>query len=392
MKNAFLLFFWLVSLPLLAQVSMPNFKLQVIDNQIAIGYGLAIGDVDGDKKLDILLADQKEIVWYRNNGSSQPWKRYVMAANLTPKDNVCIAARDINGDGRVEVAVGAMWNPAETKDLTQSGAVFYLISPKDPTHLWEVVQLHHEITTHRMRWAKVGKNKYQLIVVPLHGLGNINGDGTGVKVLAYDIPKNPKQIWPYQVVDSTLHITHNFEVWEDNNATQLLIGSKEGGKLIAYQQNKWQATGQWIGEGLGVGEVRKGTLPNKDIFVAAIAPWHGNQLVVLNPKTNVKKTLSDRLSQGHALACGDFLGLGYSQIAVGWRNPNADKKVGVRLFIPQDTNGENWEEFVLDESVRMACEDLQAADIDGDGDLDIIAAGRATLNVLIYWNQRIKND
>lgn len=392
MKNAFLLFFWLVSLPLLAQVSMPNFKLQVIDNQIAIGYGLAIGDVDGDKKLDILLADQKEIVWYRNNGSSQPWKRYVMAANLTPKDNVCIAARDINGDGRVEVAVGAMWNPAETKDLTQSGAVFYLISPKDPTHLWEVVQLHHEITTHRMRWAKVGKNKYQLIVVPLHGLGNINGEGKGVKVLAYDIPKNPKQMWPYQVVDSTLHITHNFEVWEDNNATQLLIGSKEGGKLIAYQQNKWQATGQWIGEGLGVGEVRKGTLPNKDIFVAAIAPWHGNQLVVLNPKTNVKKTLSDRLSQGHALACGDFLGLGYSQIAVGWRNPNADKKVGVRLFIPQDTNGENWEEFVLDESVRMACEDLQAADIDGDGDLDIIAAGRATLNVLIYWNQRIKND
>ncbi len=315
-----------------------------------------------------------------------------MAANLTPKDNVCIAARDINGDGRVEVAVGAMWNPAETKDLTQSGAVFYLISPKDPTHLWEVVQLHHEITTHRMRWAKVGKNKYQLIVVPLHGLGNINGDGTGVKVLAYDIPKNPKQMWPYQVVDSTLHITHNFEVWEDNNATQLLIGSKEGGKLIAYQQNKWQATGQWIGEGLGVGEVRKGTLPNKDIFVAAIAPWHGNQLIVLNPKTNVKKTLSDRLSQGHALACGDFLGLGYSQIAVGWRNPNADKKVGVRLFVPKDTNGENWEEFVLDESVRMACEDFQAADLDGDGDLDIIAAGRATLNVLIYWNQRIKNN
>ena len=143
---------------------------------------------------------------------------------------------------------------------------------------------------------------------------------------------------------------------------------------------------------MGVGEVRRGVLANKAIFVAAIAPWHGNQLVVLDPKTNVKKILTDRLSQGHALACGDFLGLGYSQIAVVWRNPNADKKVGVWLFVPKDTNGENWEEFVLDESVRMACEDLQAADLDGDGDLDIVAAGRATLNVLIYWNQRIKNN
>ncbi|MEZ4900796.1 MAG: VCBS repeat-containing protein [Spirosomataceae bacterium] len=384
-----LLFSVLVSQVLRSQIPVPQFKIQVVDNQIDIGYGLAIGDVDGDKKLDLLLADQKEIVWYRNNGNNGPWQRYVMAANLTPKDNVCIAARDINSDGQVEVAVGAMWNPAETKDLTQSGAVFYLMRPKDPTQLWEPIQLHHEITTHRMRWAKVGSNQYQLIVVPLHGLGNTNGEGKGVRVLGYDIPQNPRQPWPYHFIDSTLHITHNFEIWEDKNTTQILIGSKEGGKLLSYSKGQWQPTGQWIGEGLGVGEVRRGVLPNKASFVAAIAPWHGNQLVVLNPKNNTKKILTDKLSQGHALACGDFLGVGYSQIAVGWRNPNADKKVGVRLFVPQDRNGEDWEEFVLDDSVMMACEDLQAADLDNDGDLDIIAAGRATLNVLIYWNQRI---
>ena len=32
---------------------------------------------------------------------------FVMAENLTPKDNVCIAAQDIDGDGKCEVAVGA---------------------------------------------------------------------------------------------------------------------------------------------------------------------------------------------------------------------------------------------------------------------------------------------
>ncbi len=36
---------------------------------------------------------------------------------------------------------------------------------------------------------------------------------------------------------------------------------------------------------------------------------------------------------------------------------------------------------------KMACEDLTVADLDGDGKIDIIAAGRATKNLKIYWNQ-----
>jgi hypothetical protein len=35
----------------------------------------------------------------------------------------------------------------------------------------------------------------------------------------------------------------------------------------------------------------------------------------------------------------------------------------------------------------MACEDACLADLDGDGKLDIIAAGRATKNVKIYFNE-----
>ncbi|MEZ5301545.1 MAG: VCBS repeat-containing protein [Verrucomicrobiales bacterium] len=35
----------------------------------------------------------------------------------------------------------------------------------------------------------------------------------------------------------------------------------------------------------------------------------------------------------------------------------------------------------------MACEDLKLADLNGDGRLDVIAAGRATNNVVIYWNK-----
>lgn len=101
------------------QTAQPPFKAQIIDSSIAIGYGIALGDVDGDGKPDILLADKKQFVWYRNGD----WKKFVMIENLTEHDNVCIAARDIDGDGKVEVAVGAQWNPSETSNAEQSGSV-----------------------------------------------------------------------------------------------------------------------------------------------------------------------------------------------------------------------------------------------------------------------------
>ena len=39
-----------------------RFIAQTIDDNIQIGYGLAIGDVDGDGDEDILLADKSEFV------------------------------------------------------------------------------------------------------------------------------------------------------------------------------------------------------------------------------------------------------------------------------------------------------------------------------------------
>src|SRR5690349_98079 len=101
-----LLYYLFVALNFLQPGKPPVFTPQTIDSTISIGYGLALADVDGDRKIDILLADKKQIVWYRN----PDWKKTVIAENLTESDNVCIAARDLNGDGKAEVAVGAQWN------------------------------------------------------------------------------------------------------------------------------------------------------------------------------------------------------------------------------------------------------------------------------------------
>lgn len=367
----------------------PVFEAQVIDDNVSIGYGLAIGDVDGDGKPDILLADQKQFVWYRNGD----WQRFVMAENLTERDNVCIAARDIDGDGKVEVAVGAQWNPGETSDPAQSGSVHYLVRPADPTKPWRPVILPHEPTIHRMRWIQTGANTFQLMALPLHGRGNQNGQGESVKLIAFEVPKQSTGAWKHQLVAVEMHLTHNLEIIDAGNGkpAQLLVGGKEGVKKLTYTKGKWTIDPALVAEGVGFGEVRTGLLPNKQPFYTGVEPMHGNSLTVYgtdNPKNRLE--LFDDMNQGHALVSADFLGLGSDQLAVGWRNPNSAQKVGVKLYVPQNDSGTEWKDYWIDDN-GMACEDLQAADLDGDGKPELIASGRDTKNLKIYWNRSGKN-
>lgn len=366
----------------------PIFEEQILDSEVAIGYGLAIGDVDGDGKDDIILADKKAFVWYRNGD----WKKFVLAENLTQSDNVCIAARDMDGDGKVEIAVGAQWNPGETSDTEKSGAVFYLNRPEDPTQNWTPKQLHHEPTTHRMRWVKNG-TKAHLIVVPLHGRGNANGEGAGVKVIAYELPENPSDEWKIVVIDDSMHLTHNLDVIGFESDNLILLGGKEGVKLLSQSRSNWNSEEIGLPSSPGVGELRLGSGANQVPFLATIEPMHGTTLVAyegfddnLNSE-NVKRTvLHTQLKDGHALALGDFLGLGSDQIAVGWRLPNEAGEFGVKLFVPKNGSFSEFEEFWIDKN-GMACEDLQAADLDGDGKPELIASGRSTKNLKIYWNK-----
>ncbi|MGK2860414.1 MAG: hypothetical protein ACSLE0_00640, partial [Chitinophagaceae bacterium] len=128
----------------------------------------------------------------------------------------------------------------------------------------------------------------------------------------------------------------------------------------------------------------------KNQFIATIEPMHGVAAVVYKTgKNNTRIVLDDQLKEGHALATADLLGLGYDQVIAGWRSPNADNKVGIKLYVPRDKDGTSWDPYWIDEN-GMATEDLQILDMDGDGRPDIIASGRATKNLKIYWNKSVK--
>jgi hypothetical protein len=365
-----------------------QFAPQTLDDRIEIGYGLAIGDVDGDGHSDVLLADKREIVWYQNPAArSAAWPRHLMVGNLTERDNVCLAARDLDGDGRVEVAVGANWNPGETSDTSRSGALFYLQRPDNPQALWRAVPITpYDPTTHRMHWVRWQPDDYRLLVLPLHGRDNRDGAGLPVRLMAYRIPLEAPEQASSQVVYEALHMAHNFDVeaTAPGQPESLWVAGREGLAIVAAQHADLAVSAP---PSEGAGEVRTARLTPSTRSLVAIEPMHGIQLVVYEetaPGNWRRQILDNTYNQGHALAAGDLLGRGRDQVVAGWREPNADNRVGVRLYVPDDS-ATGWQRHVVDDN-HMACEDLKLADLDGDGRLDIIAAGRATHNLVVYWN------
>ena len=251
----------------------PKWEPVEID-RIEIGYGLQLEDVNGDGKRDIVLADKKTIQWYE----APNWKKHVIAMDLTKRDNVCVTARDTDGDGKCEIAVGGQWNFRET---IKDGAVFYLKAGEDRTTPWKPIELHHEPSVHRMHWIKA-KSGFQLLVKPLRGRGSQNGDGPGLRLLSYANPQAGLDS-EFKVVCDQLHLSHNFHPvnWDSDPEEEIIVAAKEGvwhfdGSGVSDEEN-WTAT-QLTSD--FAGEIRDGRLPSGRRFIVAIQPMHGSSCAV----------------------------------------------------------------------------------------------------------------
>ena len=89
----------------------PKFVSQIVDSNFGVGYGVAAADINRDGKPDIVAINETQAVWFENPS----WKRHVMIDGATKKDNVCLAVHDIDGDGRLDVALGAGWMSTNTE-------------------------------------------------------------------------------------------------------------------------------------------------------------------------------------------------------------------------------------------------------------------------------------
>jgi hypothetical protein len=385
-----------------AETAFPTFEMKEIAKDLGVGYAVLLVDLNGDGKKDIVVVDQKRVVWYEN----PTWKRRTILEGQTKPDNVCIAAHDIDGDGQLDLALGADWKPFNTKD---GGTLQWLKRGKTLDDPWTLYPIAEEPTVHRIHFADLkGTGEMSLVLGPLMGRNSTKEknwmDGSPVRVLAYKIPKDPtRDRWVPEVIDESLHVVHNFIPVPAGDGKRkgmdLLTASYDGVHLLSADGDKWSR--QQLGKGnqdnpdsnRGASEIKRGKLKDGSPFLATIEPWHGNQVVVYTPSKDPKApwdrhVIDDKLKWGHAVWCADLDGDGNDEIIIGVRDNLSDKpgeKCGVRIYKALDQTRTKWERHLIDEG-GVAVEDLAAADLHGDGRIDIVAVGRATHNVRIYRN------
>ncbi|HUG89879.1 MAG TPA: VCBS repeat-containing protein [Planctomycetaceae bacterium] len=369
----------------------PAFREVVVDPHCGeICYALTLADVDGDGREDIVAVTENRVLWYQ----APEWKRRVIIEDQTVRDNVCIAAHDIDGDGHVDFALGAGW--------TKVGTIQWLSRGRSLDEKWNVHLIGEEPWLHRMRFADVlGTGRAQLVISPLNAV-----DRDGVRLTAFEIPADPKtERWPATVMDDSFNRLHNHwhDQWYESGPVLTLAASQEGVHVIARE-----AGGGWrkdrIGTGAagdkpadrGAGEIKTGRL-GRDArrFVTTIEPMHGTSVVVYLADSSAggwqRHVLDDTLRRGHALWTADLDGDGMDEIIVGHSDagPGPVKGPGVYVFDAADATGREWTKHVIDDG-GMATEDAIAADLTGDGRIDIVAGGRNTHNVKLYVNEGLR--
>ena len=376
-----------------------TFEAEELPTRVDVGYAVRLLDMNGDDRLDIAIVDSERILWLENPS----WNEHVILQGTTKADNVCFAPADIDRDGDLDFALGADWTLN-----TAAGGTIQWISQGAEGERWQMFPIGEEPTVHRMQFIDLdGNGREELIVLPLLGRNTTRPEfqEQGVRILRFPIPDQPRENrWEPEVLSDSLHVTHNMTPTDldADGLLDLLVVSFEGVTWLRQSKNNsWQeiriGTGnQETSPNRGASEIKRGQLADDRDYIATIEPWHGHQVVVYTrPKSPLsgdewlwdRHVLDENLRWGHAVSCANLDDDPDEELIIGVRDEEgAGKPRGVRIYDPQPDGPAAWKRTLLDPG-GVAVEDLAAGDLDGDGQVDIVAVGRQTHNVKIYWNR-----
>ncbi len=360
---------------------LPRFKEVTVASGLKMGYQLVVTDVNGDGKKDLIALDERstEISWLENPA----WDSHLLVADVPRPIN--LDASDIDNDGIPEIALAHNFETNPEKSL---GNVLLLKSGTDVREPWNRREIDRVPTAHRLRWIKtIPEGRKALVVAPLVGAAARAPDfADSVPIYLYAPPE-----WKRTLLTSEPKgVLHSiYPVVFRGSTEQLLTASFSGIRLYSPD-----ASGNWKGEEIakgdprpcplcGTSEVKIGRLATTR-FIAAIEPWHGNQVVVYAEHAGSwgRSVLEEGMVNGHALAVGDLNGDGSDEIVAGFRG----RGFQLYVFVAEDTSGLRWRREILDAG-NIAAADCKIEDLNGDGRPDVACIGASTGNVKIYETQ-----
>lgn len=362
-----------------------RFREHTIATGLKGGYQVVPFDVNHDGRIDLIAvaSGMTDLVWFENPGPGKDsWERHVIASNLPRMINVAAASLDSSGVPTLVLAYEF------SMDASKSiGIVAVLNSDGDPRRPWKITEIDRLPTSHRLRWADIdGSGKKVLVNAPLTGRDASPPEFRGRVPLVFYRPGE----WKRQLIDDRNEgVVHGIAIadWDGDGRDEILTASFLGIHLYKYGQGtgpQWSRTeiakgdpAPWPKSGtsdIALGKTGRGR------FLAAIEPWHGNQVAVYRQSGSswVRQVIDDTLVDGHTIQAADLDGDGNDEIVAGGRG----KPHSVYLY---RLDGAHWTRQTLDDG-GMASAACAIADLSGHGRLDVACIGSATQNLKVYEN------
>jgi hypothetical protein len=367
-----------------------EFTEHLIAADLKGGYQVVVADLNKDGKPDIiaLASGMKELVWYENPS----WTRHVLAGEFNHMIN--LAAWDTDGDGIPEIVLAHEFANQAKNSI---GILSLLTHGGDPQEPWKATEIDRIPTSHRLRWADVyGNGKKVLVDAPLTGLKAEPPEYRGKTPLVFYKPG----AWMRETIpEQNEGVEHGIYItdWDANGREAILTASFIGIHLFRLgKDGAWRRTELAKGDPApwpksGSSDVTVGWLgskPAKTRFLAAIEPWHGNEVSVYREdKKHIwqRQVIDDALDQGHTILTADLNGDGTDEIIAGYRG----KGRSVNIYYANSSKGERWINHPLDNG-GMAASSCAVADLNADGRPDIVCIGSATANLKWYENKAPK--
>ena len=369
-----------------------HFKTHIIESKIPGGYSLLVSDMNRDGRPDVigLSTRMSELAWYENPN----WERHVLVREM--KGLVNMAAHDLDGDGFPELALE---NEFSMVAAQSQGLVWLLKHQGDPRELWKPTRIDALITSHHVAWADIdGDGKKELINAPLIGPKALAPKYEDrVALVYYQVPTKLQGDWDRHTIDDQLTgVLHRVRVvqWQPGKRQQLLTAGFDGivlhqtvgeGKQMLWENIRLTKGHEEEAPRAGTSDVTIGHL-KKQRILAAVEPWHGNEVVVYTQhkaKDWQRKVIFSELKEGHEVCVGDFNGDGRDDIVAGDRAKG--EIASSHVFYSQDDAGSQWRHEILD-PMGMSASGCSVVDINRDGRLDIVQIGGATANIKWYEN------